>query len=282
LVIFIQNVESKTIIVDDYGDGDYEGIQEAINSANAGDTIRVWKGDYEDNIIVNEQVSIIGNGSRDTEITVYSGHAITLVADGCFISGLNIVGGGAGIVVESDNNIISNNIIEEIAGSGVMVRGQFSLISNNTFLLTTAGITFAQAHGNVAKNNVIQQSRSSAIDIDESSSCTLFSNSLDKMSLRIRGDSLEHWNTHTIPDNNTVDGKPVWYVKNDRDRIAPTNVADVIIANCTNVTVENFNFDGANYPILVGFSSNVIIRNNTISRSTFGVFFSTHSYSNQI
>ena len=70
-VFFILSAEEcsgETWYVDDSGGGDFTKIQEAIDEANDGDLIRVWEGEYYENVIVNKTVSLIGNGSADTII----------------------------------------------------------------------------------------------------------------------------------------------------------------------------------------------------------------------
>jgi len=43
-------------------------IQKAVNESNDWDTIRVFEGVYEENVVVNKSVEIIGNGSGETVI----------------------------------------------------------------------------------------------------------------------------------------------------------------------------------------------------------------------
>ncbi len=61
-------VSAKSIIVSQFGGGDYYTIQEAIDYATSGDTIHVWAGTYYEKIIVNKTVTLIGNGSKETVI----------------------------------------------------------------------------------------------------------------------------------------------------------------------------------------------------------------------
>ena len=59
---------ATTIIVDINGDGDYTSIQSAVNSASAGDTIRVYDGTYNENVTIDKTISLIGNGTTKTSV----------------------------------------------------------------------------------------------------------------------------------------------------------------------------------------------------------------------
>jgi len=93
--------------------GNYSGIQDAINNASNGDIINV-SGNYNENIVVNKEVEIIGvnavvNGGGDA--------AFEIRADNVKISGFNIstnttFAGGALEIYSSDNVEISGNNIE--------------------------------------------------------------------------------------------------------------------------------------------------------------------------
>ena len=67
-----KNVSSlgySTIVVDDDGDADYSSIQDAIDSANPGDTVFVCSGYYNEQITINvESINLIGENKEDTII----------------------------------------------------------------------------------------------------------------------------------------------------------------------------------------------------------------------
>ena len=60
------NALAKTIVVPT----DYPTIQQAIDSANNGDTILVKKGYYPETLIVNKSISIVG---EDRNLTIIDG-----------------------------------------------------------------------------------------------------------------------------------------------------------------------------------------------------------------
>ena len=89
-------VEAVTILyVGGSGLGNYSKIQDAINDANPGDTIRVYAGTYIENVVLNKKISLIGNSSLNTTIdgsgtgdVVISGVTVT----GAGVTGASIVG----------------------------------------------------------------------------------------------------------------------------------------------------------------------------------------------
>ena len=72
----------------------------------------------------------------------------------------------------------------------------------------------------------------------------------------IWGDMLEHWNTHIIDTTNTVNGKPVHYWKNQNGGTIPPGAGQIVLANSTNVVIENQNVSDCSIGIELGFSSN--------------------------
>jgi parallel beta-helix repeat protein len=90
----------------------------------------------------------------------------------------------------------------------------------------------------------------------------------------IGGRKLEYWNTHTIDSTNTLNGKPVLYWKNQTSGIIPAGVGQVILGNCSNVTVQNLEFENCSIGIELGYSTNISIINNSIKDSLGGIFVS--------
>jgi len=80
--------------------------------------------------------------------------------------------------------------------------------------------------------------------------------------------SLENWNSHTIATTNTVSGKPVHYYTNATGFTVPYGAGQVILANCTEIAVENQNCSNGSIGIAVGYSSNITLANNTCSGNT--------------
>jgi hypothetical protein len=87
-------------LVDQFGAsaGGYQTIQAALNGAGTGDTIRVAKGDYAENLVIaTDNVSLQGSDGRDSIIRTASsnitdGNVVTVLADDVSIRGFTITG----------------------------------------------------------------------------------------------------------------------------------------------------------------------------------------------
>ena len=90
LAIMVQKIEAETIIVDANGNGDHTTIQNAIYAAKTGDTIKVWEGTYQENIVVDIPIDLVGNGSGVTTIDAGGeGDVVQITADWVNMSGLD-------------------------------------------------------------------------------------------------------------------------------------------------------------------------------------------------
>ena len=133
------------------GNGGFATIQAAINAAVAGDTIMLAAGTYNENIVLDRAVTILGanhgvmgTGARGAESVITGGFEIT--GAGAVIDGVKVTGGAPAfgstdaIHVSAGNVTVTNSVLQ---GSGVA--DTFGLETENS-----AGIT-----GLTISNNLI-------------------------------------------------------------------------------------------------------------------------------
>ena len=208
----------------------------------------------------------------------YSGVYLDAGAHNNIVSGNNISNSPGGIVVITDHNVISsNNISSTDVGVVVLGSGDHNVISGNNVSNSHIGIHLNGLNlfpsSNTISNNTILDISHYGILVEYSIGNTIVSNVMMENGIILIGPLIEHWNTHTIDTSNTVNGKPVYYWKNITGGTIPSGAGEVILANCTDVLIENQNVSIGAAGIELGFSSMSTIANNTASLNKWiGVF----------
>lgn len=286
MLVSTSEVDAKTITVDDDGDADYKDIQDAIDNASSGDTIRIWSGTYSENVIIEKPLSIIGNGTNATLLTTHSSKAvITVRSDWCNITDLAVIGNQAasyGIDLEGTNNSIHN-----IRCSGNTIDGiKVSYSSNNMIDNIHAdnnsyrGIQIFQSTNILVESSTFHNNTRGGITISESIGVILHSSILSENGIIISGAKIENWNTHEISVNNTVNSNPVMYFRNKENLKLNNTMNCTILSNCTNVSISYQEVHNTTYGLCIGFSNQIRIANSRFENNYAGVVI--HSSNNCI
>ncbi len=194
-----------------------------------------------------------------------------LWCDHNILSNNTIIGGTfSGISISGDSNTITGNLVKDHSGNGIDVDGSWNRISNNTISNITGrdyenGGICMRGDSNVVSDNTIENS-SSGVSFS-GRSMTISGNRMEECGLYWSWGSLGYFNTHTITPDNTVNGKPVLYYKNETGITVPSGVGQVLMGNCSWMKVENQNLSNGSSGVLVAYSSNITISNNTIANN---------------
>ncbi len=142
-VIWMFNIQtsqaSKTLVVPQ----DYPTISQAISHTSAGDTIQVKGGIYNENIVIDKSLTIVG---QNNPVIVGNGGptpsaTLTLDADNIVVSGL---------VIESTKNPNTTRY-----SYGIWVQGDGCTVTGNTIQATYLGIFCStQSHTTITENTI--------------------------------------------------------------------------------------------------------------------------------
>ena len=174
-------------------------------------------------------------------------------------------------------NVRDNSIMNNRGGIEVRYFTANTTISNNNISNNGGGIQLSDSDGGKIDGNDLHNNSMSII-LSSSTNHIFLNNTMTVTGLDIGGELLENWNTHVLDTSNTVDGKPIVYWKNVTGGIIPSDVAQVVIANCSQVVLEDQSIESKNtYGVAVAFSSDIQIRNITFATSDFmmGVFLAS-------
>lgn len=172
--IKVCTAEEVTIYVDKDGSKDYITIQAAIDAANESDTVYVYSGNYNENIVIDKTLTLTGENKENTFVTGVSENDITLKIQGNFleyvsnvvVSGFQILQNPTAISNEyaclyteyAQYCTITDCIIKNSYNGIRMKQTDESIISENTIENNDGDgiLLFVNSDKNEIKNNLIQ------------------------------------------------------------------------------------------------------------------------------
>ncbi|MFA5365496.1 MAG: NosD domain-containing protein [Candidatus Bathyarchaeia archaeon] len=158
-----------------------------------------------------------------------------------------VTGGDQGIRLfgSAGNVVAKNSLINNGIGIGVEEESNNNMISENTVTNNKRGIYIVESTQNTLRKNVMAEN-SNHIEIDcydstTSGALTYYINDLDT--------------------SNLVEGKPVCYWVNQKDRTVPSDARYVMLVNCTNMKIQNLNITNGTLIQLVWTTHSTITKN---------------------
>ncbi len=249
---------AKTITVPD----DYSTIQAAINAADIGDRVYLKAGTYAEKVVVNKTIKIIG---QDKETTIidgsYDGTVLTVRAANVTVAGLTVRNSGLnneGISVKDSPFVnISSNILRNNFHSVKIEDSNNTTVTGNDVqvgygIYGGSGIHLSQSPSSSIIHNTLRgPCLGSGIGISRSDWSVLRHNTISNdiahpfwLDMPTPWNWIQYIMYHLdIDTSNTIDGKPIYYLVNQRDlAINPSTFPEVgylSLVNSTNICVEN-------------------------------------------
>ncbi|AKB52302.1 cell surface protein [Methanosarcina barkeri str. Wiesmoor] len=226
---------------------EFTTIQAAVAAANPGDEIVVKPGIYEENIVINKNISIVSESGNFSDTLVQaadvSQDVFLIWANGVRIKGLGISGSnsagihvfgfidcciesnklfnnncGIDLYMMSSGNKLDNNEISNCL-TGISLGGSlYNNLSNNLISNCSKGISFFDSSNNFLENNTISQNTEGVFLTGESNSNTIIGNTVilsEKSGLHIyeTSNNLIYnncFNNTVNVDSEIISGKNIW------------------------------------------------------------------------
>ena len=177
------------------------------------------------------------------------------------VSGNRVSSFGIGIeIAGSGNDTIYGNTISGNSDRGIyIVASPRTNVISNTVSDNTVGVyiapgsPIAQSPPVTMRNNVISNNQ---VNFDIGS-LTYSQGSFDL--------------SYDIDSSNTINGKPMYYWRNERDKTVPSDAGFVALINCTNIKVENLQLSGNGYGMFLFGTTNSRIARNSLTNNRMGM-----------
>lgn len=279
--ISVVKAEARTLVVPD----DYLTIGDAVGDASEGDTIFVKKGIYNENLLIEKSISLVGEDAENTIIEGNHARPVIVVRhDDVTIASFTVRNGVAGgqstiyyralvaihLLHANNCNISGNSLLN--SGIGVWLYGASqNSIAGNSISSNNYGIRVESSDNNVIADNVVTNNLG-GIRLISSANNKLRDNLMvdNRRSFSVSGDELSMF-VNDVDNSNTVDAKPMCYWVGVSERTVPSDVGCVVLVNCVGMKVHDFNFTRQYDGILLAYTHNSTVINNTVTDSDTGI-----------
>jgi len=259
-VLLGEEAAGKIITVDDDGNADYSIIQEAIDAADPGDTVRVHAGIYFENLLVNKSINLEGNGS---EVTIIDGGRKW---DVVFISADHVNLSGIAATKSNTGNIYS----------GIAIKANFTTISDVNCSDNNDGISIMESSNIVIDVVSMSNMRRRGVEIIDSTNITI--SNLSGFWIDTYGVYHQRSDNCTFTDNNITSNGTSILIGSSRNITLWNNVCSsddnlgIRLTGCDGFSANNNTcYDNYYAGLDIHTTGNGTIRNNTISNSEYGI-----------
>jgi parallel beta-helix repeat protein len=298
---------SKDISVCDTG-CNFTRINEAINSASPGDTLRVQSGIYKENVNISKTIVLLGQDTGSGRPIIdadWNGSALSLFADGIAVEGFNLTNSQgswveilAGIEVNSNHNLIKNNLAFNNE-NGILINGRDNNIQGNNASNNIYGIRAKNTDNNTIIDNIMRNNNYSLFLLDSNNNTIqrnqVINNEFGILINQSIGNNLKQnqmignsysFGSHgdnRVDTTNLADGKPVYYLvgSSNREINSTSNAATVSCINCRNLAIKGLDLKNNFYGIYLENTSRAVIEGNNFSNNRIGVAL-VNSYYNSL
>ncbi len=281
LALSPQVTDARIITVGHTTEADYWTIQEGVDAAASyGDTIQVFFGTYNENVVITKSLILQSDDKTRTIIDGGgSGVVLNLTADKVLIRGFTIQNANTGIQILSDDNVVMDNLIKDIEG-----KPAYGIYLSKSTGTTIFGNTVESVSGK-------EKYGASVFGIYLSSTtATISSNTIESLrgsySYSYPGGSA--FGIYLSSSTGTISGNIIESVSGGDSYYSSRGIAyGISLKSSTDATISSNEISSISGP---GTDKNIYlesctcntITNNTLWGSDYGVYLTSESTRNQI
>ncbi len=208
--------------------------------------------------------------NRANGIRLYSSSSSTVANNTCSNNwdGILLYSSSSSTVI---NNTCNNNnnlgIVLSASGSSTVANNTCS--NNNSY-----GIYLYYSDNSTVVNNTCNHNNWEGIYLRYSVSSTVVNNTFTNCGLEIREDTVDAYLSYTV-ENNWVNEKKMGFYINLDSTIIAEPYGQLILVNCTNITIRDQILNNAGTGLSLYYCSNSVIINTTCSNNYFGIYLSS-------
>jgi parallel beta-helix repeat protein len=175
------------------------------------------------------------------------------------------IGGGYGIyLVDTSDCLISNNTVNGDAYNLKLWRSTNNTIERNTIKNAFRGILIYDSFDNSILENLVTDGVV-GIELENCANNILRNNQMKNNRANFEVSSYPtHKVVNDVDTSNTIDGAPIYYWVEERDRTIPSNAGCVVLINCTRIKVQNLHLSQNGQGILLFSTTNSTLTQNTV------------------
>ncbi len=187
------------------------------------------------------------------------------------------------IYLESSQKVgVFNNYILSSSGDGVRLlqSADIDVRFNEVLNSRRAGISVESSHKNLILGNLLSGNSMNGILLDKSMNNEIYGNEFEGTGVGIGGDLENHWFSHDIPSNNTLDDLPIYYLTNQTGGTIHDDIGQIILVNVTELEIHDIELIHGSVGLAIAFSDSISVNNVSVSSHVQPAVHLFHSHNN--
>ncbi len=166
---------------------------------------------------------------------------------------------GKSYIRSNSGTVFVNNTFNGSNGNAIyFIEGGKNLVINNSFMNNWGGVGDNSNRNTYLGNLFVDNDW--GIRLDGSTNSSLFNNTFINCSIYYSDSLIDRIINYTIPSNNTINGLPIYFLKNITSVSFNEETYCLLLANCSSILIENITFNNSTIPIISNTCDNLTIK----------------------